>query len=776
MAFLSKSASKSTAQAKPRPSVLWATWVMAATVGLSAAIVLAWFAGEARITRIFAQLQILQGQPPMWLEVPMVTAQYLAAPTVVLLLLAAAITRISPRPRPWSRCIVVGILLTLVIRYLVWRCLSTLNLASPLEGTLSLGLLGMELFGLTTSIIQLLLLLRVRDRRPQADQLEQAVVSGSYQPWVDVFIPTYDEPAFILRRTIIGCQAMTYPRKTIYLLDDTRRPEIKALAAELGCHYITRDSNHHAKAGNLNHAVKQTQGELIASFDADFVPTRNFLCRTVGFFQQAKVGLVQTPQSFYNADPIARNLGLEGVLTPEEEVFYRQIQPMRDGVGSVVCSGTSFVVRRSALEASGGFVTESLSEDYFTSVRLAAQGNDVIYLDEKLSAGLAAEDIAAHATQRLRWARGTLQAFFIDSNPLTIPGLTPMQRLGHLEGLLHWFSSIPRIGFLLMPLAYSFLDVIPIQATTRELLYYFVPYYLVQLTVFAWLNERSRSALLSDIYSLVLVFPLAATVVQAMVNPFSRGFQVTPKGTSSQRFQFNWKLGWPLVLLFGLTAISLWRNLGLCLMAGWGSDASYSITSRGLALGWVWSAYNLAMIAVALLILLDVPRPDAHVWFDLRRVIKLTPRTLRPEPGHCADAIAPASPTPKTWWGITTAMSEVGLEVALTQQISPAQPLSVGMAVDLEVAEEAITLEGIITAITYKNNDKDEFPHLRVQFGPLAPTSYRALVTTLFCRPGQWKRWNSPGELRSLWLLLRVLLWPRRLSSRSPRAVPVVKG
>ncbi|WP_313898251.1 glycosyltransferase [Nodosilinea sp. LEGE 07298] len=784
MAFLSKSASKPTDQAKSRPPVRWATFIMAATVGLSAAIVMAWFAGEARITKIFAQLQVLQSQPPMWLEVPMVAAQYLVAPTVVLLLLAYAITRVSPRPRPWSRCIVVGILLTLVMRYLVWRCLSTLNLASPLEGTLSLGLLAMELFGLTTSIIQLLLLLRVRDRRPQADQLEQAVTSGLYQPWVDVFIPTYDEPAFILRRTIIGCQAMTYPRKTIYLLDDTRRPEIKALAADMGCEYIARPTNDHAKAGNLNHAIQIARGELIASFDADFVPTRNFLCRTVGFFQQAKVGLVQTPQSFYNADPIARNLGLEGVLTPEEEVFYRQIQPMRDGVGSVVCSGTSFVARRSALENSGGFVTESLSEDYFTSVRLAAQGNDVIYLDEKLSAGLAAEDIAAHASQRLRWARGTLQAFFIDSNPLTIPGLTPMQRLGHLEGLLHWFSSIPRIVFLLMPLAYSFLNVIPIQATARELLYYFVPYYLVQLTVFAWLNERSRSALLSDIYSLVLVFPLAATVVQAMVNPFSRGFQVTPKGTSSQRFQFNWKLGWPLVLLFGLTAISLWRNLGLCLMAGWGS-AGYELQARGLALGWIWSAYNLAMIAVALLILLDVPRPDSHVWFDLRRVVKLSPRTRRPEPGDrplapssaCGpEAISSASAMPKTWWGITTVMSEVGVEVSLTQQISLAHPLSVGMTVDLEVAEEAIALEGIITAIDYKNNDKDEFPHLRVQFGPLTPASYRALVTALFCRPGQWKRWNSPGELRSIWLLLRVLVWPRRFSSRSTRAVPVVKG
>jgi cellulose synthase (UDP-forming) len=420
------------------------------------------------------------------------------------------------------------------------------------------------------------------------------------------------------------------------------------------------------------------------------------------------------------------------------------------------------VARRSALEASGGFVTESLSEDYFTSVRLAAQGNEVIYLDEKLSAGLAAEDIAAHATQRLRWARGTLQAFFIDANPLTIPGLSPLQRLGHLEGLLHWFSSIPRIGFLLMPLAYSFLDVIPIQATARELLYYFVPYFLVQLTVFAWLNERSRSALLSDIYSLVLVFPLAATVVQAMVNPFSRGFQVTPKGTSSQRFHFNWKLGWPLVLLFGLTAISLWRNLGLCLMAGWGTGG-YDLQAKGLALGWVWSAYNLAMIAVALLILLDVPRPDPNVWFDLRRVVRLAPRLLP----------SGSSAPPKTWWGTTTLISEAGLEVALTQGATPDYPLAVGMAVDLDIAEEAIALEGIVTAVDYREG----LPQVRVQFAPLSAASYRALVATLFCRPGQWKRWNSPGELRSLWLLVRVLVWPRALSrSPAPTPLPVVKG
>ena len=99
------------------------------------------------------------------------------------------------------------------------------------------------------------------------------------------------------------------------------------------------------------------------------------------------------------------------MLTPEEEVFYRQIQPLRDSAGSVVCSETSFVVRRIALEAVGGFVTDSISEDYFTGIRISALGYRLLHLDEKLSAGLAAENKAAHATQRLRWGRGTLQAY-----------------------------------------------------------------------------------------------------------------------------------------------------------------------------------------------------------------------------------------------------------------------------------------------------------------------------------------------------------------------------
>ncbi|HEY9652742.1 MAG TPA: glycosyltransferase [Coleofasciculaceae cyanobacterium] len=726
-----------------------ATLMMISIVILAGGIILAWSAGVGQIQQIFAQIQFLQDNPPMWLKVPKVMVEYLLAPTVVLFLMALTITKVSPEPRTWSRVWVVSILLALTIRYVLWRSLSTLNVSDPLNGFFSLGLFFLEMLMLTSTTIQLFLMVKIKDRRREADRLSQQVIDGSFHPSVDIFIPTYDEPYFILRRTIIGCQAIDYPYKTVYLLDDTKRPEIARLAKELGCKYLTRSDNRYAKAGNLNHAIAKTNGEFIVVFDADFVPTKNFLIRTLGFFQDETVALVQTPQSFFNTDPIARNLGLEDVLTPEEEVFYRQIQPIRDGAGSVICSGTSFVVRRSAIEAVGGFVTDSLSEDYFTGIRLSAIGYRLVYLDEKLSAGLAAESIAAHAVQRLRWARGTLQAFFIQANPLTIPGLRPLQRLAHLEGLLHWFTSLSRVGFLLMPLAYSFLGVIPLRATIPELLYFFLPYYLIQLTVFSWLNYRSRSAFLSDIYTLVLTFPLALTVIQSVLNPFSQGFKVTPKGTRSDRFYFNWRLAWPLLLLFIATSVSLWNNLGLCMMKGaWATTVNVEVAQqiKGIGLGWIWSAYNLLMISVALLILLDVPKPDVYEWFNLRRLIKL-------------------EVSGRTYWGVTTSLSEIGADIALTKAGFPPIALGETLPVSLEILEDEISLTGQIIQTGYS----DEFPRVRVLFEPLTLPQERRLVELLFCRPGQWKRKQTPGEFQSLLLLLKILLKPRILFDRNPK-------
>lgn len=182
----------------------------------------------------------------------------------------------------------VCILLSLTIRYLLWRSLSTLNVSDPLNGFFSLGLFFLEMLLLVSSILQLFLLLRVKNRQREADLLSAQVLDGSFQPSVDILIPTYDQPVFIVRRTIIGCQAIDYANKKVYLLDDTRRPEMRQLASELNCEYITRPDNDYAKAGNINHALPLTNSELIVVFDADFVPTKNFLIRTVGFFKMKK--------------------------------------------------------------------------------------------------------------------------------------------------------------------------------------------------------------------------------------------------------------------------------------------------------------------------------------------------------------------------------------------------------------------------------------------------------------------------------------------------------
>jgi cellulose synthase (UDP-forming) len=153
---------------------------------------------------------------------------------------------ITPKPARWSRICIVLLMLGLAIRYNLWRIFHTLNLDHPLNAAFSIVLLLAEMLSLWSAVFNSALgAIRV-ERSAQADRCESLVKSGQYQPSVDVIIPTYNEPAEILRRTVVGCQAMDYPDKQVYLLDDQRRPEIRALAAELGCGYRDRPDNQHA--------------------------------------------------------------------------------------------------------------------------------------------------------------------------------------------------------------------------------------------------------------------------------------------------------------------------------------------------------------------------------------------------------------------------------------------------------------------------------------------------------------------------------------------------
>lgn len=153
---------------------------------------------------------------------------------------------------------------------------------------------------------------------------------------VDVYVPTYNEDTAILHRTILAAKEISYPHET-YVLDDGGRAEVKRLAQRLGVHYISRPEHVHAKAGNINYAMEQTSGELIAIFDADHIPLRNFLDRTLGYFEDERMGFVQTPHVFYNFGSFQTSADFRHrKYWDDQQLFFRVVQPGKNRWGGRV--------------------------------------------------------------------------------------------------------------------------------------------------------------------------------------------------------------------------------------------------------------------------------------------------------------------------------------------------------------------------------------------------------------------------------------------------------
>jgi cellulose synthase (UDP-forming) len=681
-----------------------------------------WIAGVPEIIQIFNYILSWYQQPISWLQVPEFNnIYYLLIPTLFIVFTVLLITKISPEQQIWSRFLVVLILLTLMGRYILWRFLVSLNFNSPLNCLFSLLLLFVELYFISRTAFQAFLLLKIKDRREEVEKNAIAVTSGKFNPSVDILILTYNESAHIIQSTVIGCQALEYANKKIYVLDDNRREEIKNLCQKLGCNYITRPDNKYAKAGNLNHAISQTFGELIVIFDADFIPNKSFLTRTVGFFQDPQIGFLQTSQHFYNSDLIAYNLGLSDVLPHTTETYHSHYQLLRDGVDCTGLYGSSLVLNRAAIEKIGGFVTASLSEDYFTGISISAQGYKSVYLNEKLSAGLGTENMTGNLTQCLRWSRGTLQGFFIKENPCTIPGLKLIQRITHLqEGLLSWIGDLPRICLLLTPFLYT-LSIVPIQASLPEILYFYLPYYLVYFTVYTWLNNKTQPFLISDIYTSIHCIPLSFNFFKVLLNPFSAVFQVTPKGVSQNTSIFHWDLALPLIVLLIINLIRFSFTI-----------YQFSTNQNHLAgIGITWSAYNLLLISCILASLLDAPKVSVE-WFKFSKPITI--KFLKID-------FSSLSVT-------NTEISEFGIKVTLNQHIPH---LSLPAPVLVEFKDDQIELSGEIVNISREA----EFSQLQINFENLTLNQQRYLVETLFCTPHQWQRRETPGDWQILILLLK---------------------
>jgi len=185
---------------------------------------------------------------------------------------------------------IVIVLATLAsLRYFAWRITDTMN---PAVVWFFYLFLAAELVGAGEVLLFYLTTWRRRIHHP-----EPALPNRT----VDLFIPTYNEPVALLRDTVVCAVSVRYPHTT-WLLDDGNRPEVKALAEELGCRYLARAQRTHAKAGNLNHALKHSTGDFVVTLDADHVPQPELIDRMLGFFENPKVAIVQVNQDFYNLD------------------------------------------------------------------------------------------------------------------------------------------------------------------------------------------------------------------------------------------------------------------------------------------------------------------------------------------------------------------------------------------------------------------------------------------------------------------------------------------
>ncbi len=379
-------------------------------------------------------------------------------------------------------------------------------------------------------------------------------------PDVDVLIATHNEPPELLYKTVNACTFLEYPdpaKVHLYVCDDGGRDSVKKMAEHLGAGYIGMKENTRAKSGNYNHALKQTTSPLIATFDADMIPRRTFLLRTVPYFlvPDQKLGLLQTPQSFYNQDLFQFNLYAEKGIPNEQDFFSREINLLRNATNTAAYTGSNTILLRAALEEIGGFPYGTVTEDFETSLRLQKAGYRTYATGEVLAAGLSTTTVESMILQRIRWARGVIQSIQ-NTNAIFTRKLSLAARISYLNAWLYWWSFLCRLIFLLAPVLFALFDVQLVECGFWELLCFWLPSHLLSRLAMGYLSTNIRNARWSHIIDTILAPYLAAPVLLESLGIHRRQFQVTEKKKRRENTaSFRWLIPHGFLLLLTVAAL-----------------------------------------------------------------------------------------------------------------------------------------------------------------------------------------------------------------------------
>jgi cellulose synthase (UDP-forming) len=522
-----------------------------------------------------------------------------------------------------TRLCVSGCLIVMLLRYFFWRATTTLPpVGFSLDFIVGVLFLTAELLTLLNTTASLTFLTRIKNRTAEVEALLPKLLGLPNPPLVDVFICTYNEESAILERTIIAALGMDYPNYRVWVLDDGRRDWLQDLCNTLGCGYITRSDNAHAKAGNINNGIRHVSAlpsspEYISILDADFVPFPHFLKRSLALFHADDVGVVQTPQHFMNPDPIQSNLGVAQVWPDEQRYFFDVVMASKDAWGAAFCCGTSSVIRLAPLMKIGGFPTDSVTEDYLVTLRLSEIGFKTIYLNERLTIGLAPEGLAEYITQRSRWCLGLVQIIMGQSGPLRFGnGLSLIHRICLIEAFLYWAASYSfRLLGIAVPILYLLFGIEAVHADFEDALTHFVPFFIFQSIVMAWLTNWRLLPIMADVSQLLAATEIVRSVVQGLAKPTGHKFKVTAKGGDRSKLFVQWPMLKIFANYFILTAASV-------VLAFLVDPDRHLQESSALALFWSW--YNLLILIMACFVCIEQPRRRKAERFAIEDVAYLS--------------------------------------------------------------------------------------------------------------------------------------------------------
>jgi cellulose synthase (UDP-forming) len=275
------------------------------------------------------------------------------------------------------------------------------------------------------------------------------IAAGAYmlKHSVDVFIPVCGEDTRIIENTFKHVSQLSWPGKlNVYCLDDGDSPEVARLASVYGLYYVVRnDRPLHKKSGNLNSGLRNSSGEFIVVFDADFAPAPEFLLETLPYMLYENMGIVQTAQFFDVKRSNTKNW-VQQMSGSVQDMFFGHAQPARNAADAAMCVGTNAVYRRAALDSIGGFPRVSAGgEDVITGLDMYAKDYRTIYLPLALAKGVCPDNFDAVINQQYRWS-GTCMRMFVGDNDYSRAfknaGLKLRQKMVFWSGLLYYMQSM----------------------------------------------------------------------------------------------------------------------------------------------------------------------------------------------------------------------------------------------------------------------------------------------------------------------------------------------